>query len=96
MPFYWTLEQTHEHEHAIHDALHEKLDEPSEVIVHTEPCFAACCSICFVDGCAYRKDTPDRKLEWTADLLEGELVIQTSGVTHPDLLKKIHDEEKSI
>lgn len=96
MPFYWSLEQTHDQEHAIHDALHEHLDEPSEVIVHTEPCFAACCSICFVENCAYRKSEATRRLEWKADLLGSELSEQTQGVTHPDRLKHIHDEEDTI
>jgi hypothetical protein len=95
MPFYWTLEQTHEEEHAIHDALHLMLDEPSEVIVHTEPCFAACCNLCSVDGCNFRKAPGTRKLEWSSDLLKAELVSQTSGITHPDQLAHKHEEEDS-
>src|SRR5690606_13939517 len=35
LPYYWTLEQTHDTEHAIHDILSRHLDQPSEVIVHT-------------------------------------------------------------
>jgi cation diffusion facilitator family transporter len=95
MPFYWTLEQTHEHEHAIHDALHELLDEPSEVIVHTEPCFTACCHFCSVDPCPFRKELGTRTFKWTTSLLAAELTEQSGGVQHPDHLKHIHDEEDS-
>jgi len=95
MPFYWTLEQTHEQEHAIHDALRELLDEPSEVIVHTEPCFAACCNFCAVENCTYRKEPESRTFEWTTTLLEAELVSQTAGANHPDHLTHIHLEEDS-
>lgn len=93
MPFYWTLEQTHDHEHAIHDALHERLDEPSEVIVHTEPCFTACCSICFIEHCAYRKTEAQHRHEWSTRLLGSELVEQTAGASHPDRLTHIHEEK---
>lgn len=93
MPFYWTLEQTHEHEHAIHDVMSERLAEPSEVIVHTEPCFTACCSICFVENCAYRKSDPVHRHDWTTALLESELVEQTAGMSHPDRVSHTHEEE---
>lgn len=96
MPFYWTLEQTHEQEHAIHDVLHELLDEPSEVIVHTEPCFAACCSFCTVSNCQHRKESNTHMIAWTTSLLEAEIVEQTGGVKHPDHFKQIYNEEVGL
>jgi cation diffusion facilitator family transporter len=95
MPFYWTLEQTHEMEHAIHDALYDLLDEPSEVIVHTEPCFSACCNFCAVQNCAFRKSPQNRTHDWTTSLLAAELVEQTDGTKHPDHLTHSHIEEDS-
>lgn len=83
MPFFWTLEQTHEEEHALHDAMKTEFQEPVEVIVHTEPCFPDCCRICALQGCPHRTEKAEELLEWTAILLEGELVKQTDGKGHP-------------
>lgn len=96
MPMYWTLEQTHEQEHALHDAIIAGLEEPCEIIVHTEPCFPACCRICSMDQCAIRAHPTEERLKWTSTLLESELVAQTGGHNHPDMSSKIHSESDSI
>lgn len=84
MPFYWSLERTHGEEHALHDALKGGLSEPMEVIVHTEPCFPACCHICGVADCPVRQESRSVVHDWTSGLLEGELKQQTGGHGHPD------------
>lgn len=96
MPTYWTLEQTHEQEHSIHDAIKAGLDEPCEIIVHTEPCFSACCRICSMKECPIRANQTEERLQWTSTLLEAELIAQTKGQTHPDMSYKIHQERDSI
>lgn len=93
LPYYWTLEQTHDVEHAIHDVLGRHLDQPSEVIVHTEPCFTACCSICTVSECPVRKSNPDNVKKWSRALLESELAVHTGGMGHPDRLEAPHSDD---
>lgn len=96
MPTYWTLEQTHEQEHALHDAIKAGLEEPCEIIVHTEPCFSACCKICSMSDCPIRAYPTQERLNWTSALLESELVVQTGGHNHPDMSYKTHSEKDSI
>jgi cation diffusion facilitator family transporter len=96
MPTYWTLEQTHEQEHAIHDSIKAGLDEPCEIIVHTEPCFSACCRICSMSDCPIRVKPIEERLPWTSNLLGSELIAQTNGHTHPDMSHKTHEERDSI
>lgn len=84
MPYYWSLERTHAEEHALHDALKAGFSEPMEIIVHTEPCFPACCHLCGMEDCPVRQEPRTVAHVWTSGLLEAELAEQTGGHGHPD------------
>lgn len=76
LPYYWTLEKTHDVEHDIHDIIEKGLDFPTEVIIHTEPCYEACCSFCSLSSCDVRKHPYQSTLEWTQSVLEADLPAQ--------------------
>lgn len=76
LPYYWTLEETHEVEHDIHDIIEKGLEFPTEVIIHTEPCYEACCAYCSLSSCTVRKHPYQTTLEWSQPVLEADLPSQ--------------------
>ncbi|MCS7082324.1 MAG: cation diffusion facilitator family transporter [Bacteroidetes bacterium] len=80
LPYYWTLQQSHEAEHAIHELFRARCPEPTDVIVHTEPCWPACCALCAIDSCPVRQAPLKRLLPWNGDLLRAPLKAQLGAV----------------
>jgi cation diffusion facilitator family transporter len=54
LPHYWTLNQVHEAEEEITQALLEALGEEGDIMIHVDPCEPPYCPICEVDDCSKR------------------------------------------
>jgi cation diffusion facilitator family transporter len=80
LPFYWTLQQSHEAEHAIYELFRAQWPEPVDVIVHTEPCWPACCALCGMPDCPVRSAPLVRLLPWNGAVLQAPLDVQLRAV----------------
>lgn len=79
MPYYLTLQETHNAEHQIHELIDETFQEPVEVILHIEPCLPHFCEICNVKNCNVRQYEQTEELVWDTELVTGELNRQVKG-----------------
>lgn len=67
LPWYETLEDTHNEVRAVEDLLKKNMDGETEIFIHSDPCLPASCPICTLQDCNARKAPFVRKLEWTMD-----------------------------
>ncbi len=56
LPFYYTIKQEHEEVKEIEKILGEKLNQDSEIFIHTDPCNESFCKQCRVENCTYRSE----------------------------------------
>ena len=64
LPWYYTLEQTHEQIDAVAKIINDFYAYPVEVFIHPDPCIPQCCNLCQVANCAVRKQAFQKKVEW--------------------------------
>ena len=69
MPWYLSLKDTHDTEHFIKSSLTTQLNEPVELIIHSEPCFPEACRYCRMKDCVYRNDSQEIDTIWDKDSL---------------------------
>ena len=65
LPHYWTLDQVHETEQEITDALLEALGEEGDIMIHVDPCEPPYCPVCEVNGCSERKSPFSNASTWS-------------------------------
>jgi len=65
LPHYWTLDQVHDTEQEITDALLEALGEEGDIMVHVDPCEPPYCPVCEVDDCSERKSPFSGASTWS-------------------------------
>lgn len=67
LPYYWTLEQSHDAIAAIDHLLNEKGGRDTELFIHMDPCVEASCSICQLADCPVRRRPFVQRVPWTLD-----------------------------
>lgn len=67
LPWFYTLQQSHEEVTAIERLASEKFHEDVELFIHADPCLPFSCSICQLINCAERKHPFVKKLQWTME-----------------------------
>lgn len=72
IPFYWTVEQGHQFQQRVCDALIEGLSNKASVLVHLDPCGPAYCHRCRVMPCAERKEPFAEDFEWSVITMTGK------------------------
>ncbi len=65
MPYYLSLEQTHEQVHGIEEVVAQEFEVPVEMFVHADPCTFDACSHCHVADCPVRQHPFTREITWT-------------------------------
>ncbi len=65
MPYYLSLEQTHDQVHGIEEVVAQEFGIPVEMFVHADPCTFAACSHCHVADCPVRQHPFTREITWT-------------------------------
>ena len=65
LPHYWTLDQVHETEQEITDALLEAIGEEGDIMIHVDPCEPPYCPACEVDDCSERKSPFSNTSTWS-------------------------------
>lgn len=69
IPFYWTVERAYRFHHAVRDRIREGLGSDASVMIHVDPCVAACCPFCRVDLCKTRSAPFRAESGWEAGSL---------------------------
>lgn len=65
LPWYETLEDTHNEVHAVEVLLKQNMDDETEIFIHSDPCVPASCPLCTLQDCNVRKAAFVKKMEWT-------------------------------
>lgn len=69
LPFYYPLDQVHEHIKKLEGVLNRDVENHVEVFVHTDPCMELPCNICSVSTCTFRKSAFISQIKWTKENL---------------------------
>jgi divalent metal cation (Fe/Co/Zn/Cd) transporter len=65
LPWYDTLEKTHEDVTAVENLIRESMGEEVEFFIHADPCIMpASCSVCQITQCPHRQAQFVKKVEW--------------------------------
>lgn len=67
MPWYFTLQQSHDGMKAFEDCLQKSVTNPVETFIHVDPCIPSSCNICEIADCPVRKFPFRKKIEWTME-----------------------------
>jgi cation diffusion facilitator family transporter len=67
LPWYETLEQTHEEVRAMEKIIKENMGDEIELFIHADPCPTSSCPLCAVENCAHRKFPFVKRLKWTIE-----------------------------
>ncbi|GAB3304497.1 cation diffusion facilitator family transporter [Hymenobacter tenuis] len=65
MPYYFSLEQTHEQVHRIEVLVDQEFEVQVEMFVHADPCTFAACSHCHMPDCPVRQHPFSQEIPWT-------------------------------
>jgi hypothetical protein len=81
IPFYWTVERAHRFHHAVTDRIREGLGNDATVMIHVDPCVAACCVLCRVDPCKARSAPFQGEPSWGAASLvaDAPYIVRKEG-----------------
>lgn len=55
LPYYMTMEESHDLQHVITDGLNKEFAEDVDILVHMDPCNDRCCQFCRKEDCPARK-----------------------------------------
>jgi len=69
LPWYWTLQQSHEQISDIETIVAEHYKEKVEFFIHSDPCLPSSCAICTMKNCDVRMHPFRTKINWELDLL---------------------------
>jgi cation diffusion facilitator family transporter len=69
LPYYYDLEASHAEVTAVEKLVEEKFHSQVELFIHADPCLEHSCAICQLSNCAFRRNTFEKKLDWTKSLL---------------------------
>jgi cation diffusion facilitator family transporter len=69
LPYYLTLQETHDEVEALEDVIKDFFGSPTEVFVHADPCRPVCCHLCEIANCPVRKHPFEQRVTWEATLL---------------------------
>lgn len=67
MPWYYTLQESHDKMKKFESCLENSLSNPVETFIHIDPCVETSCSICQIQDCSERKFPFTKKLTWTLE-----------------------------
>lgn len=67
MPWYYTLQESHDKMKGFEACLDSSLTNPVETFIHIDPCIPSSCSICQVQDCPERQHHFERKVEWSLE-----------------------------
>ena len=67
LPWYDSLEQSHEEVSAVEKIVKEKLGNEIEFFIHSDPCPPTSCPLCSIANCEFRKFIFVKKLDWTIE-----------------------------
>ncbi|MBC6990954.1 MULTISPECIES: cation diffusion facilitator family transporter [Hymenobacter] len=65
MPYYFSLEETHNELNKIEDLIKQRFDVEVEMFVHADPCTFAACSLCHMTECPVRQHAFRHEITWT-------------------------------
>ncbi|SHJ71202.1 cation diffusion facilitator family transporter [Hymenobacter daecheongensis DSM 21074] len=65
MPYYFSLEETHNELNAIEGLIKNRFDVEVEMFVHADPCTFAACSLCQLPDCPVRQHAFNHEVPWT-------------------------------
>ncbi|MBI4945888.1 MAG: cation transporter [Bacteroidetes bacterium] len=65
LPWYETLEQTHEEVSAMEKVIRENMGNEIEFFIHADPCPPSSCPLCVISNCVHRKSPFVKRLDWT-------------------------------
>ena len=65
LPHYWTLDQVHEAEQEITEALLKAIGEEGDIMIHVDPCEPPYCPVCEVGDCTERTSGFDSAPHWS-------------------------------
>ncbi|UOQ53444.1 cation diffusion facilitator family transporter [Hymenobacter cellulosivorans] len=65
MPYYFSLEETHNELNRIEDLIKQRFDVEVEMFVHADPCTFAACSLCHMPECPVRQHPFAHEVPWT-------------------------------
>lgn len=73
MPYYFSLEQTHDQVHRIEQLVDQEFDVQVEMFVHADPCNFSACSHCHMPDCPVRQHAFSQEIRWTlANVVKNE------------------------
>jgi len=67
LPWYETLEQTHEEVGRMEKIIRQDLGNEIEFFIHADPCPPSSCPLCVIENCPHRKSAFIKRLNWTID-----------------------------
>lgn len=67
MPWYYTLQESHDKMKSFESCLQNSIENPVETFIHIDPCVSTSCSICMINDCPERKHAFSKKVVWTLD-----------------------------
>lgn len=67
MPWYYTLQESHDKMKNFEACLDVSLTNPVETFIHIDPCIPISCTICQIQDCAVRQKEFIKKVEWTLE-----------------------------
>ncbi|TGE21813.1 cation transporter [Hymenobacter aquaticus] len=65
MPYYFSLEETHNELNRIESLIKQRFDVEVEMFVHADPCTFAACSLCLMPECPVRQHAFAHEVTWT-------------------------------
>ena len=67
LPWYLSLQQSHEEVTSIEKMASEKFHEEVELFIHADPCLPFSCTICQIFSCSVRQQAFVKKLDWNIE-----------------------------
>jgi cation diffusion facilitator family transporter len=77
VPYYLTVEESHDIQTNLTDTFHQKLENKVEFFIHIDPCLPSQCSICSVHPCEKRSQPFLQFVPWTIENLLTDKKHQT-------------------
>ncbi|GAB2771519.1 cation diffusion facilitator family transporter [Rhabdobacter roseus] len=85
LPYYWTLQETHEAIHEFENVLKASHEGETEIFVHADPCVPECCHFCRVAHCPVRSHPFQHDLDWdVVNLAKNQKLFMEAQLKRPD------------
>lgn len=66
LPNYYSLNEVHEHLHAVDILINKEIGASTELFIHADPCLPECCSYCNVENCPIRTEEMKNQIIWNS------------------------------